>query len=463
MVAPKPVELLSLWGFVLCCGGVFFLLDAFYVPGEGTLSNILSILWSLPVFDAIVALWGNLQTKQEISRLRKLRHTPPLHLGHLLIVVPTIGRYDTLPSLKRAVRSFCEHLPPLFPSLGIDIVIEERSEARSEIVAFAAMLPDTRVIVVPHAYHTVKGTRFKARALHYAQQMRGEGNHDNASSWILHMDDDTSVGPDTAESIAQFIHEQQESPNPKLLAQGILTFPFEYSLGVIPWVADAVRPPDDAGHFGVVNRSGYPTNGMHGELMLINAAVEAELGWDLGPHSIGEDSVMALKFCTRFPGRSGWFLGRSYGASPASIRDFIRQRRRWSAGLFELTREPAIHWYYRVWISRRPFMSCLTTAIHILVLLRFALVGPVNIFPSSRLILMFWSVTVLSKPWAYLQGLRLNMDASAHPLKITWFEYLQFAASTPLAMVLEMFSAYLGILDGFRGRPESFDVIPKLR
>ena len=48
--------------------------------------------------------------------------------------------------------------------------------------------------------------------------------------WVLHMDDDTGVGPDTAEALARFIvHSASAGRRGLHLAQGVLTYPREYA------------------------------------------------------------------------------------------------------------------------------------------------------------------------------------------------------------------------------------------
>ena len=68
----------------------------------------------------------------------------------------------------------------------------------------------------------------------------------------------------------------------------------------------------------------------------MRASVEAEIGWDFGPRTMVEDAQFALEFGRRHPGRSDWFPGRCFGASPATAEAFVVQRERWAWGLMEL-------------------------------------------------------------------------------------------------------------------------------
>jgi len=85
------------------------------------------------------------------------------------VVVPTIGRFDTIEALERVVTSFCTHLPKHFTSVRVDIVIEESCDARDRIALLASH--QVKVVTVPKAYRTRNGTQFKARANHYAHEL----------------------------------------------------------------------------------------------------------------------------------------------------------------------------------------------------------------------------------------------------------------------------------------------------
>ena len=101
-------------------------------------------------------------------------------------------------------------------------------------------------------------------------------------------------------------------------------------------MADSIRPADDLTRFafftGVL---GTPLGGLHGEHLIIRADIEDEIGWDF-PDTVIEDAYFAVQFATKYPRRSTTLNSYSYGASPASVRDLLRQRRRWIEGLLRL-------------------------------------------------------------------------------------------------------------------------------
>ena len=116
----------------------------------------------------------------------------------------------------------------------------------------------------------------------------------------------------------------------------MLTYPRELGVSRTLWLADAIRPAGDVSMFAATTGTGTPRAGLHGELLLVRASVEAEIGWDFGPRTVVEDARFALEFARRHPGRSDWFPGRCFGATPATAAAFVVQRERWARGLIEL-------------------------------------------------------------------------------------------------------------------------------
>lgn len=278
----------------------------------------LTVLWTWPIVNTFVGIKGVRRTRELLraSRDHWDGEGPVICEDFLFVTVPTIGRHDTYPALERSVLSFIRYLPRCSPSMRVDILIEEGCEAEARSGALGARSPLIRVIAIPRRYRTPNGTRFKARANHFSHELRIYEREDRDDIWVLHMDDDTGVGPDTAAAMACFIEEQyQAGPGAMHLAQGILTYPRELAVNRLTWLADSIRPADDIGRFSACTGSGVPRAGLHGELLLVRASVEATIGWDFGPRSLVEDAHFALVFGNLHPGRSAWFAGRCYGAS----------------------------------------------------------------------------------------------------------------------------------------------------
>lgn len=427
----------------------------------GIVGWVTTVLWTLPFTSAVLGLAGALRT---VRRLRAARRAGPTRTVHetLVVVVPTIGRWDTLPALERVVRSYTEHLPPYFPALGIDVVIEEGCAAQDAILALGRASPLVRIMIVPSSYGTPAGTRFKARANHYAHERRIAEGEARDDVWVLHMDDDTGVGPDTAEEIARFIDTQRwAGADAKHLAQGVLTYPREHAANRLVWMADAVRPASDITTFAITTGRGTPRAGLHGELLLVRASIEAAIGWDFGPRAMVEDAQFALYFAARHPGRSDWFAGRSLGATPASVGDFVKQRERWAWGLLELAADRTIPLRHRLllihnmalWVCE-PFQHIAT------IMLAGVLLGDIDTLPAVLGVLPLWAFNVAYQIWSHWEGLKINVRASADPRR-TWWEGPAVVLLMPLFTIWESAGILRGFVRFVRRGEITFTVIAK--
>lgn len=436
----------------------------FAEPRAGLLGWPVTILWTWPILNTLIGIRGIFRTRRALKRSRYLwaGDAPTTCEEFLLVVVPTIGRHDTYPALKRSVLSYARHLPLCFPRMRVDIVIEEGCEATERIYNLADRSSLIRVVIVPRHYRTAGGTKFKARANHYSHELRIYEREDRDDVWVLHMDDDTGVGPDTAVAMARFIEEQSVAgPDAKHMAQGILTYPRELAVNRLAWLADAVRPADDVARFSAWTGSGTPRAGLHGELLLLRASVEASIGWDFGPRSIVEDAQFALIFCRRYKGRSAWFAGRCYGASPATLRDFVRQRERWCWGLVGLAFNRSLPLRSRAYLGYSVVSWVLGPLQHIVIVLAIGfLIADPNTSPESLVILPLWALNLGYTIWMYWEGLRLNAGVSARGTR-RWWEPPVTIALIPFFAMIEGIGGLRGFLKFVRRTENKFIVIAK--
>ena len=435
------------WPLVVPFLIVLLVVGWFAEPHAGLLGWPLTVLWTWPIVNTLIGIRGIFRTRSLLKQSRARWRGDPVTVceDFLLVVVPSIGRYDTYPALERSVMSFIRHLPMCFPWMRVDIVIEEGCEAGRRIYDLAARSDLIRVVVIPRRYRTPNGTRFKARANHFSHELRIYERETRDDVWVLHMDDDTGVGPDTAIAMARFIEEQyQAGPDAKHMAQGILTYPRELAVNRLTWLADSVRPADDVARFSAWTGSGTPRAGLHGELLLVRASVEATIGWDFGPRSIVEDAQFALIFCRRYKGRSAWFAGRCYGASPATIRDFIRQRERWCWGLVGLAFNWSLSLRSRAYIGYSVVSWVLGPVQHIAVVLAVGfLLADVNTSPEALFVIPLWALNMAYTAWMYWEGLRLNAGVSARGRRRWW--------EPPMTIILIPFFAMIEGIGGLRG------------
>jgi hypothetical protein len=437
-----------------------------YRPNPSVQGWILTVVWSLPTVGICVGIQGIALARMRSRQLARAPRPAAVVEDTLLVLVPTIGRDDVYPALERSVLSYTQYLPTFFKGgFRVDIVTEEGCEAHEKIEKLAADDDRIRVLTVPADYTTPQLTRFKARANHYALEVRAADGEAREDVWVLHMDDDTGVGLDTASAMAQFINAQRDGKtwNRKHLAQGILTYPREYAVNRFTWLADAVRPADDISRFRALTGLGSPMAGLHGELLLIRASVEQEIGWDFGPQAIVEDAQLALLFCERYPGKSDWFAGRCYGASPATAGDFVQQRARWAWGLLGLACNRSIPLRSRWFLAVNVLAWVLSPFQHLSIVLLVAwLTGRMNTAPVTESVIVLWGINFAYTLWMYWEGLRINAHASLDGRgRRRWWEPPVVLLGIPVFALLEGCGTVLGLFRFLRRKQNTFTVIAK--
>jgi beta-1,4-mannosyltransferase len=440
-------------------------LTLWYVePATGALAWYVSIVWTWPMFANLLGVYGMFRTRLQLRRNRRYLHDAEVFRCRdlLVAIVPTIGRHDTYPALERSVLSYVASMPACFPKFRVDVLIEEGCEAQGKIFDLGRRSPFIRVVVVPKAYQTPHGTRFKARANHYSHEMRIAEGEARDDVWVLHMDDDTGLALDSAVAIAQFIEKQRwAGADAKHLAQGVLTYPRENAVSRFTWFADAVRPSDDIGRFSALTGHGNPLLGLHGELLLVRASIEATIGWDFGPKAIVEDAQMALNFCRMYPGKSAWFAGRCYGASPATVKDFIKQRERWAWGLVALAFNRTIPLRYRLLLMYCVISWVVGPLQNIFFVVGVGLVlGDPNTTPLVTALLPIWALNFAFTIWQYWEGLRLNAEVSSNGRRKFW-EPVVVVLLIPFMSLVEGIGGFRGFLKFLRREENKFVVIAK--
>ena len=433
-------------------------------PFGGLLGWPLTVLWTWPILTTFIGIVGIRRTRKSLRRSKARWSGDGVTTceDFLIVVVSTIGRNDTYPALERSVLSYLAYLPKCFPLLRIDIVIDEGCEATNRIENLIAGSELIRLVTVPMCYRTPNGTRFKARASHYSHELRIREHEDRDDVWVLHMDDDTGVGPDTALAMARFIDEQlQAGPRAKHMAQGILTYPREYAMNRLTWLADSARPAEDVARFSAWTGGGTPRAGLHGELLLVRASIEATIGWDFGPGSIVEDAQFALIFSARYKGRSAWFCGRSYGASPASLRDFLRQRERWCWGLAALVFNRSLQLRNRLLIGYSVMSWVVGPIQNVAVVMLVAyLVADHSTSPVTIFIVPLWALNMAYVIWMYWEGLRVNAGVSGTGRR-KWWEPWAVVLLIPVFGLMEGFAGLRGFVKFARRVENKFVVIAK--
>jgi hypothetical protein len=352
-----------------------------------------------------------------MRRNKPLRSEYEGRSNHLLVVtVPTLLAKGNQPALERVLLSLLMHLPANFNRFHVDVITEgsvDLQPLQEWIKRYGRMAEPIRIVNVPSDYTTPLGARFKTRANQFAMESRRRAGENTKDCYVYHLDDDTHIGKDTAASLAEFIELDGDR---FYLAQGILTFPHELTPSKFCRLADSIRPADDLTRFafftGVL---GTPLGGLHGEHLVIRADIEDEIGWDF-PDTVIEDAYFAIQFAIRYPKRSTTLNSYSYGASPASVRDLLRQRRRWIEGLLRLAfnrrlpLKPKLPLLYSIFtwsLAPLQFVG--------LALLISYTSGLDNTSPISPMFLPLWAISLAGVFWFYVEGLKINLSASDRP------------------------------------------------
>ena len=174
-----------------------------------------------------------------------------------------------------------------------------------------------------------------------------------------------------------------------------------------------------------------------------------------------EDAQLALNFCSRYRGRSDWFSGRCYGASPASVRDFVKQRERWAWGLAALVLNRGIPLRNRIFLGYCVSTWVLGPLQHVgVVLLAGAMLGEVNTSPASPYVLPLWALNMAYVVWMYWEGLKINSIVSAGGRR-RWWERLCLLPLIPLFSLWEGVGGLRGFARFLRAEENKFVVIAK--
>lgn len=457
---PAPRPRLAL--FVLLSAATTAVFVAISTPRDSPLNYYLSVVWSMYLPLVVIGLVGlahaRVRTRSQMARSAFPGHTD----RQLIVTVPSLLRSANLPALKRVLSSLLTYCPQSFRHFRVDVVSEEGCDVTALYDWLERLGPagaHVRVVTVPAAYETPRRSRFKTRANHYAMELRRVLGENTAATYVYHLDDDTHVDADTIASLAEFI---ETSQGRYLLAQGTLAFPHELTPSRFCRLADSIRPADDLTRFAFFTGSlGTPLGGLHGEHVIIRADVEDEIGWDF-PDTVIEDAYFAIEFSRRYPGRSTTLNSYSYGASPASIGDLVKQRRRWIEGLLRLAKNGRLPRSARIPLG----YSILTWTCAPLQFVGLAvavsyLAGFDNTSPVEPWLIPLWGVCLGYVFWEYIEGLRVNLAASKSRRHSLLYQLL----IVPFVYVVSPVETYAVVLGIVRflglGRQRAPEVITK--
>jgi cellulose synthase/poly-beta-1,6-N-acetylglucosamine synthase-like glycosyltransferase len=175
-------------------------------------------------------------------------------------------------------------------------------------------------IVIPKNYKTKNNSRTKERALQYAIEWLQVNGLVNKNTFLLHLDDDSTVGKDYIKYIVEMPYDA---------AQGKIRLR-SYGKHLFSTLADMIRPSDCDIYCDYFNSRGKP-KAVHGEGLVIRSDIEYKLGWDYSTYC-GEDFLMGQKILAN-GFRFGLIPYNIYISPPLNTKDFYKQRRRWMYGV----------------------------------------------------------------------------------------------------------------------------------
>ncbi|MEM0143498.1 MAG: glycosyltransferase family 2 protein [Candidatus Parvarchaeum sp.] len=214
----------------------------------------------------------------------------------------------------------------------IDVVIEPEPYNKNR--AFYDSLPEyfgknLRLIVVPEDYKTSNNTKYKARALNFAVEDRRARALNNDNVWVYHQDEETTVGEDTLLGISEFINKADQKVK---YGAGFIIYCLDWSLRPSQ-VQEMSRTNDDYRVLLSLNTKTNPLVGFHGSHFLIRSETEDKIGWNFMRKAIADDLIFENALRHKYPNSFNFLKGFAYEKAAATVKEQIKQRRRWVKGL----------------------------------------------------------------------------------------------------------------------------------
>jgi len=334
----SPLMKLSVVLIVAIAFMAMFFFGRFVWPSGGAPSLLvarvlkdLCWVWAVNLLPALLGLVGLLAHPR-----RKPLTAADLVPIPQLVSFRIVTRGHNIEALTRTVAAVQRTMQevPLFPYL-IEVVTDNAVPL--------APADDLDVIVVPPDYQTATGAMFKARALQYAL----ESTLVPEDTWVFHLDEESRIEGSTVVGIRAAVKEEEASGELRI-GQGLILYHSDLKAHPILTLADSMRTGDDLGRFYLQQRFGRALFGLHGSFILVRQDVEREVGFDIGPDgSITEDAYWAL--VEMGTGRRIRCVdGVVLEQSTHSVRDFMKQRRRWFIGLVHVVTHVPVSWRHRL-------------------------------------------------------------------------------------------------------------------
>ncbi len=256
-------------------------------------------------------------------------------LPRIKVQITTKG--GALPVVQRSLRMLgesCTRHPWLASGLTAEVITEVAAEVDELAAEFGSGPLRVTPILLPPDYATPRGTRLKARALHYLVEQRRREPVRRGEVYVVHFDEETVV---TDEHLLVLVDYLSRDPAP--VSQGPILYPLEWERA--PWICrmlESMRPFGCSECARVMQHP--PPPHLHGSNLVVDEAVENEIGWDFGtidgePY-VAEDLIFGLRaYAVLGDTGFGWHGATMLEQPPLSLHWAVQQRLRWVLGAMQ--------------------------------------------------------------------------------------------------------------------------------
>lgn len=404
-------------------------------------------------------------------------------LPFVKVQITTRGSPGSTEVIRRGIEqivALVEEDPSLYsPILSVEVITESPEQQRLLEKDFAHAPLHVQVIVLPQDYQTPHGTQLKARALHYMVEQRRNGlNQVPEKSFIVHYDEESVMEPAELRQLLHYL-----ATTTKRMTEGPIYYPLEYQKASLLCRAMEANRPMGCFECRQVMERGIPLH-LHGSNLVIEEALENELGWDIGTLDgqpfIAEDYVFGVTAYLRYgPQIFGWHGCVMLEQPPFSFQSAFKQRFRWIVGVLQglqmLHRLPAfrtlsLHARWRLlWGTRYRVLTFALGAPAGALSLLYVLYRTVVLFKGHDLLalpmLFQWWLLCLGFLWlnSIVIGAWYNLSSAWYLSKAQrWLELAAVLAIAPVAGILESAAGFWAVAQWMMGnRTVSWQPTPK--
>ncbi|MCI4320199.1 MAG: glycosyltransferase family 2 protein [Thermoplasmata archaeon] len=292
----------------------------------------LTLVWLLPVplliwVALVYFVWFRVE-RFALTPSESVSPTPSTLPTVIFQVTSTGVNVETVLNTVGSVLYWTRHHPELPYRTLSSALIEELGYLANQSRFDRLRADGVELVIVPAAYRTPRGTTRKGRALQFAVEHRRRLGLTREETWIYHQDDETAVGEDTVLGIGEFVtaHAAEKS-----LGLGIILYPQDADFRPSQ-IQEFGRSKDDLRTIYTITSPRNKMSGFHGSHFIVRGDVEDETGWDVGPNMLSEDLLFENAVRRQHGPIFHILKGFAYEKAAFTIRDQLRQRRRWVQG-----------------------------------------------------------------------------------------------------------------------------------